>query len=171
MNEGMTMKKLIRGMCILFLLSFLLGLPLSPMKALGQGETGARMDSAEFARAHIDKLQLVAGMLQDLAVEPLPENLIADGKKEAMKYTRWLTKSSRKLNDLALRWQEGLNSARMFKSLDLSQKMVEDMNTSYNSRYSALRKELLDELRHYDQISQSMKSNYDSALSSISKLR
>jgi hypothetical protein len=167
----MTMKKLLRGVCILFLLSFLLGLPLSPMKALGQGETGARMDSAEFAHQHIDKLHLVAGMLQDLAVEPLPETLAGDAKKEAMRYTRWLSDSSLKLNDLALHWRDSLSSADMFKSLDLSQKQTEDMNVAYSRRYATLRDELLDELRQYDQISQSMKSNYDSALSSINKLR
>jgi hypothetical protein len=170
-ETDMTTKRLIKQHSILFLLFFLLILPLSPLTALGQEEPGARLDSPEFAHQHIDTLHLVAGMLQDLAAKPLPENLTADEKKEAMRYTRWLTDSSIKLNDLALRWQDILSSVVMIKNPDLSQKRIEDVNKAYKWRYAALRNKLLDELRQYGQIPQSMKGNYDSAQSSINKLR
>jgi len=155
----------------LFLLAFLISLSASQMKAVGQVLPSERLDRAAFAEVRINRLQQAARTLQERAVEPLPENLTGDKKTEAAKYTRWLRDSSRKLNDLARRWQNTLTNIGMVQSVVLSQKQMEEMNISFNRQYSALRDELLDELRQYVMISHSMKSNYDTAQSSINGLR
>ncbi len=165
------MKNLARRCCHLFLLVMLLSLPVPQMKAIGQTAPGDRMDRAEFARVRINRLQQAARTLQDLAMEPLPETLTDDGKTEAAKYTRWLRDSSQKMNDLARRWQDDLKNKGMVQSIVLSQKQMQEMNMSYNSKYSALRDDLLNELRQFASISPSMKSNYDAAQGSINSLR
>jgi hypothetical protein len=169
----MTMKKRIKRYCILFLPALLLSLSVSPLKALGQvlPNPSDRMDRAAFAEARIDRLQQAAKTLRGLAMEPLPDTLSDAEKTKAMQYTRWLRDSSRKLDDLALRWQDALKNRGMVNSIVLSQRQMEEMNTSYNSKYTALQDELLDELSQYAMISYSMKSNYDTAQSSINNLR
>ena len=165
------MKNLARRCCSLFLLAFLISLSVSQMKAVGQGQPGDRMDRAEFAKVRINRLQQAARTLQERAVEPLPANLTDDQKKEAAKYTRWLRDSGRKLNDLARRWQNALGNVSMNKSIVISQKQMQEMNISFNRQCSALRYELVDELRQYAKISRIMKKNYDDARSSIDNLR
>lgn len=165
------MKNLARRCCSLFLLAFLISLSVSQVKAVGQGLPGERMDRAEYARVRINRLQQAARTLQELAMEPLPGNLTDDKKTEVAKYTRWLRDAGRKLNDLARRWQDDLKNRGMVKSIVLSQRQMEEMNMSFNGKYSALRDELLDELRQYAMISHSMKSNYDAAQSSINNMR
>jgi len=157
--------------CILFLLVFLISLSAPQMKAIGQEAPGERMDRAVFAEKRINRLQQAARTLQELAVEPLPANLSADGKTEAANYTRWLRDAGRKLDDLAKRWQDDLKNRGMVQSVVLSQKKLEEMNMSYSQRYSALRDQLLDELGQYASIAQFMQRNYDSAQGSISNLR
>jgi len=165
------MKNLARRCCSLFLLAFLISFSVSHMKAVGQGQPGDRMDRAEFAKVRINRLQQAARSLQERAVEPLPANLTGDQKKEAAKYTRWLRDSGRKLNDLARRWQDALGNVARNKSIVISQKQMEKMNMSFNDQCSALRDELLDELRRYAMISRIMKKNYDDARNSINNLR
>jgi hypothetical protein len=165
------MKNLARRCCSLFLLAFLISLSVSQMKAIGQGQAGERMDRAEFAKVRINRLQQAARTLQERAVEPHPANLTDDEKTEAAKYTHWLRDSGRKLNNLARRWQDALGNVSMNKSIVLSQKQMEEMNMSFNGRYSALRDELVDELRQYAMISRIMKKNYDDARNSINNLR
>jgi hypothetical protein len=164
------MKNLARRCCSLFLLAFLISLSVSQMKAIGQGQAGERMDRAEFAKVRINRLQQAARSLQERAVEPLPANLTDDQKKEAAKYTRWLRDSGRKMNDLARRWQDALSNVARNKSIVISQKQMEKMNMSFNDQCSALRDELLDELRRYAMISRIMKNNYDDARNSINNL-
>jgi hypothetical protein len=164
------MKNLARRCCSLFLLVFLISLSVSQMKAVGQGQPGDRMDRAEFAKVRINRLQQAARTLQERAVESLPANLTGDQKKEAAKYTRWLRNSGRKLNDLARRWQDALSNVARNKSIVLSQKQMQEMNMSFNGKYSALRDELVDELRRYAMISRIMKNNYDDARNSINNL-
>ena len=124
------MKNLARRCCSLFLLAFLISLSVSQTKAVGQRLPGDRMDRAEFAKVRINRLQQAARTLQERAVESLPENLTDDEKTEAAKYTRWLRDSSRKLNDLARRWQNTLNDVGMVQSVVLSQKQMWEMNMS-----------------------------------------
>jgi hypothetical protein len=163
-------KNLARRCCSLFLLAFLISLSVSQMKAVGQGQPGDRMDRAEFAKVRINRLQQAARSLQERAVEPLPANLTDDQKKEAAKYTRWLRDSGRKMNNLARRWQDALSNVARNKSIVISQKQMEKMNMSFNDQCSALRDELLDELRRYAMISRIMKNNYDDARNSINNL-
>jgi hypothetical protein len=170
-KEGdMTMKKRMRRYCTLLVFAFLISLSVSQMKAVGQGQPGDRMDRAEFAKVRINRLQQAARSLQERAVEPLPANLTGDQKKEAAKYTRWLRDSGRKLNNLARRWQDALTNVSTNKSIVLSQKQMREMNISFNRQCSALRDELLDELRRYAMISRIMKNNYDDARNSINNL-
>jgi hypothetical protein len=170
MGADMAMKKTIRRYCVFFLLCFLLILSVSP-PALGQGGPSDRLDRAAFAEARINRLQQAAKTLHELAAQPLPETLSEDGKTEAMRYTRWLIGSSRKLNDLARRWQDDLKNKGMVQSIVLLQKQMKEMNIAYNSKYSALRNDLLNELRQYASIAHIMKGNYDTAQGSISSLR
>ncbi len=169
----MTMKNQAKRCCLLFLLVFLTSLSVSPMKAVGQVllNPGDRMDRAEFAKVRINRLQQAALTLQERAVEPLPVHLTADEKIEAAKYTRWLRDSGRKLDDLARSWQDHLTNVGMVQSLVLSQKQMEEMNISFNGKYTALRDELSDELRQYASIASIMKGNYDAAQGSINNLR
>lgn len=165
------MKNIARRCCSLFLLAFLISLSVSQMKAVGQGQPGDRMDRADFAKVRINRLQQAARTLQERAVEPLPGNLTVNEKTEAAKYTRWLRDAGRKLNDLARRWQDALGNVAKNKSIVISQRQMQEMNMSFNSQCSALRDELLDELRQYASISRIMKSNYDAAQSNINNLR
>ena len=155
----------------LFLLAFLLSLSVFPMKAVGQVPPSERLDRAVFAYVRINKLQQAARTLQERAVEPLPGNLTDDEKTEAAKYTRWLRDSGRKLDDLARRWQDALSNRGMNKSIVISQRQMQEMNIAFNGQYTALRDELLNELRQYAKISRIMKSNYDAAQGSINGLR
>ena len=165
------MKNQAKRCCLLSLLAFLITLSAPQMKAIGQTAPGERLDGAEFAQVRINRLQQTARTLQELAVEPLPANFSADGKTEAAKYTRWLRDAGRKLDDLAKRWQDDLKNRGMIQSVVLSQKKLKEMNVSYSQRYSALRDELLDELRQYVSIAHFMQRNYDSAQGSIGNLR
>jgi hypothetical protein len=167
----MTMKNRARRYCLLFLLVFLISLSAPQMKAVGQGRPSDRMDRAAFAEKRINRLQQAARTLEELAMAPLPANITDDGKTEAMRYTRWLIGASRKLNDLARRWQDGLRDRGMTQSIVLAQKQMEEMNIAYSQRYSALRDELLQELRQYASIAHIMKGNYDTAHGSIKSLR
>jgi two-component SAPR family response regulator len=72
---------------------------------------------------------------------------------------------------LAHRWQDTLSDIGMIQSSVTSHKKMKEMNMSFNRQYSALRDELLDELRQYAEISHSMKDNYAIAQSSINNLR
>jgi ABC-type protease/lipase transport system fused ATPase/permease subunit len=155
----------------LFLTVFLISLFIFQLKAVGQGVLSDNMDTAEFAQVRINKLQQAAKVLRELAMEPLPETLTDAEKTEAMKYTRWLRESSQKLNELARRWQDTRSNIGMIQSSVTSHEKMKEMNISFNRKYSALRDELLDELRQYATISPSMKSNYDIAQSSINTLR
>jgi hypothetical protein len=165
------MKKRARRYGNLFLTAFLLSLFVFQLKAEGQGVPSEHMDTAQFAQVRISKLQQAGKVLHELAAQPLPENLTADEKKEAMKYTRWLINSSQKLNELAHRWQDKLTDIGMIQSRVLSLKQMKEVNTSFNGQYLALQDELLSELRQYAMISNIMKSNYKTAQSSINKLR
>ncbi len=155
----------------LFLIAFLISLFIFQLSAVGQGVLSENMDTAEFAQVRIKKLQQAAKALRGLAAEPLPENLTDDGKKDAMKYTRWLIDSSRKLNELAQRWQNTLGDIGMIQSRVASMKRMKEMNSSFSRKYSVLRDELLHELRQYAAISHSMKDNYAIAQDSINDLR
>ncbi len=157
--------------CILSLLAFLITFSVPQMKAMGQTAPGERLDRAEFAQVRINRLQQAAKTLQELAVEPLPTNLSADGKTEAAKYTRWLRDAGRKLDDLARRWQDGLRDRGMTQSIVLAQKQMEEMNISFKRKYSELQDELAGELRQYASIAHFMQRNYDSAQGSINSLR
>jgi hypothetical protein len=140
------------------------------MNAVGQGP-GDRMDSAAFAEKHIERLQQAAKTLRGLADEPLPETLTDAEKTEAMKYTRWLRESSQKLNELARRWQDTRSNIGMIQSSVTSHEKMKEMNISFNGKYSAMRDELLNELRQFATISPTMKGNYAIAQGSINKLR
>jgi len=155
----------------LFLLAFLISLLILPLKAAGQGVSGENIDTAEFAQKRIEKLQQASKQLRGLAGEPLPATLSDNEKKEAMKYTRWLISSSRKLTELASRWQNSLNDIGMIQSRVASLKKMKEVNTSFQRQYSTLRDKLLQELRQYTTISHIMKSNYDAAQGSIKGLR
>ena len=155
----------------LFLIAFLFSLFIFQLSAVGQGVLSENIDTAEFAQVRINKLQQAARTLQGLAAEPLPENLFGDEKKEAEQYTQWLSESSQKLNELALRWQGTLSDIGMIQSSVTSHKKMKEMNMSFHRQYSALRDELLDELRQYAEISHSMKDNFAIAQSSINNLR
>jgi hypothetical protein len=167
------MKNLVRRYWILFLLCFLISLSVPLLPGTGQGvvRPDERLDRAAFAEKHIDRLQQTAKQLHALALEPLPQNLSDDAKKEAMKYTRWLIAASRRLGDLASRWQDDLKNKGMVQSVVLVQSQMEEMNRSYLKKYSALRGELLHELSQHVKVSHSMSSNYDSAHGSIDSLR
>lgn len=155
----------------LFLIAFLFSLFIFQLSAVGQGVLSENIDTAEFAQVRINKLQQAARTLQELAAEPLPANLSEDGKKEAEQYTQWLGESSQKLTELAHRWQDTLSNIGMIQSSVTSHKKMKEMNMSFNRQYSALRDELLDELRQYAEISHSMKDNYAIAQGSINNLR
>jgi hypothetical protein len=165
------MKNLTSRYCHLFLLVFLISLFISPMKAVGQDQPSDNIDTAQFAQVRIEKLQQAGKQLHELGAQPLPKNLAADEKTQAMRYTRWLINSSRKLNDLASRWQNKLNDVGMTQSRVLSMKQMKEANTSFNRQYSVIRDELSRELRQYAMISHRMKGNYDSVQSSINSLR
>jgi hypothetical protein len=141
------------------------------MKVVGQEQPGHGMGRQAFAQVRIEKLQQAAHILGQLAVEPLPENLTENEKTEAMNYIRWLIKSSRKLDDLARRWQDAFSTSGMVKSLSVSQKQIEEVNMSFSPQYSALQDELSNELLQYAMISDIMKSSYDTAQNSINSLR
>jgi hypothetical protein len=155
----------------LFLIAFLSILFIFQLKAAGQGVLSENMDTAEFAQVRIKKLQQAATTLQGLAAQPLPANLTDDEKKEAMKYTRWLIDSSRKLNELAHRWQDTLSNIGMIQSSVTSHKKMKEMNTSFNLQYSKLRDTILAESRNFSLISNSMKCKHDTATNSINNLR
>jgi hypothetical protein len=155
----------------LLLLSFLICLTLPRIKAIGQGRPSERLDRAAYAETRIGKLQQAAKTLQELAAQPLPETLTDEKKIEAMRYTRWLIRSSRKLDDLAHRWQDDLKNRGMTQSLVLSQKQMKEMNIAYSQRYAAMRDELAHELLRYAPIAPIMKGNYDTAERSIRSLR
>jgi protein gp37 len=155
----------------LFLIAFLSSLFIFQLKAVGQGVLSENIDTAEFAQARINKLQQAAKTLRELAAEPLPANLSEDEKKEAVQYTRWLGESGQKLTELAHRWQDTLSDIGMIQSSVTSHKKMKEMNISFNRKYSALRGELLDELRQYAMILHIMKNNYAIAQNSINNLR
>ncbi|OGP85342.1 MAG: hypothetical protein A2Z08_05335 [Deltaproteobacteria bacterium RBG_16_54_11] len=155
----------------LFLIAFLISLFIFQLKAIGQGVPGENIDTAEFAQVRINKLQQAAKQLRGLAAEPLPANLTEDEKKEAEHYTRWLRESSRKLNELALRWQGTLSDIGMIQSRVASQKKMKETNTSFNRQYSKLRDTILHESRQFSLIPHSMKKNYAIAQGSINNLR
>jgi hypothetical protein len=171
LQEKIIMKNRIRRYCTLFLLVCLISLAVFQTKVVGQEQPGDRMGRPAFAQVRIEKLQQAAQILVQLAVEPLPENLTENEKMEATNYIRWLIKSSRKLDDLARRWQDAFSTSGMVKSLSVSQKQMEEVNMSFSPQYSALRDELSNELRQYAMISDIMKSSYDTAQSSINNLR
>jgi hypothetical protein len=160
-----------RQYSILFLLAFLLSLVISPLQVAGEGVQTENIDTAQFAQVRIEKLQQVAQTLRGLAGKPLPANLTDDEKKEAMRYTRWLISSSKKLNELASRWQNKLSDIGMIQSRVLSMQQMKEANTSFDGQYSAMRDELLSEVRQYAVIARIMKGNYDTAQDSINKLR
>jgi hypothetical protein len=155
----------------LFLIAFLISLFIFQLKAAGQGVPRENIDTAEFAQVRINKLQQAARTLRGLAAEPLPANLTDDEKKEAMKYTRWLIDSSRKLNEFAGRWQDTLSNIGMIQSSVTSHKKMKEMNMSFDRQYSVLQDEISHECRQYAIISHGMKSNYDAAQGSINNLR
>jgi GTPase SAR1 family protein len=157
--------------CLLFLLCFLPSLFIFQLKAAGQGAPSEDIATQQFAQKRIESLHQAANTLRRLAAEPLPANLADDEKKEAMKYTQWLINSSRKLNELAQRWQDDLSRRNKFNIFDLPEKQPEEVNTSFQRQCKTLREDLLRELRHYTLISQVMKDNYDHARSTISSLR
>lgn len=155
----------------LFLIAFLTSLFVFQLKAVGQGVLSENIDTAEFAQVRIKKLQQAARTLQGLAAEPLSENLTDDEKIEAMKYTRWLGGSSRKLTELARRWQGTLSDIGLIQSRVSSLKKMKETNTSFHLQYSKLRDTILHESRQFSLIPHIMKKNYDSAQSSINTLR
>jgi hypothetical protein len=165
------MKNLARRYCILFLLALLISLFVFQLKAIGQGVLSENIDTAEFAKVRINRLQQAARTLQGLAAEPLPANLSEDEKKEAVQYTRWLGESSRKLTELTHRWQDTLSDIGMIQSRVSSQKKMKEMNMSFHRQYSQLRDTILHESRKFSLISHIMKSNYAGAQSSINTLR
>jgi hypothetical protein len=151
----------------------MISLAVFQMKVVGQKLSGDHVGRL----ACIEKLQQVAQILGQLAVEPLPDNLTENEKTEAINYIRWLIKSSRKLDDLARRWQDEevernnaqSRSGTFFQNL-VSQKQIEETNMPFSTQYSALRDELSNELRQYAMISDIMKNSYDTAQSSINSL-
>jgi hypothetical protein len=155
----------------LFLIAFLISLFIFQLKAVGQGVPSENIDRAEFAQVRINKLQQAAKTLRELAAQPLPANLSEDEKKEAEQYTRWLEESSQKLTELAHRWQDTLSNVGMTQSRVSSQKKMKEMNSSFNLQYSKLRDTIAHESQQFRLISHIMKSNYDTAQSSINNLR
>jgi hypothetical protein len=155
----------------LFLFASLMGLFIFPLGAAGQGALSENIDTAEFAQVRIEKLQQAAKTLQGLAGQPLPENLADEEKTEAMKYTRWLIASGRKLDELAQRWQNRLSDIGMIQSRVTSQKQIRETNTSFKLQYWKLRDTILRESGQFGLVPYIMKDNYAMARSSIKNLR
>jgi hypothetical protein len=165
------MKNRVRRYGTLFLIALLSSLFIFQLDAVGQKVLSENMDTAEFAQVRIQKLRQAAKELQGLAAEPLPENLLDEEKTEAMRSTRWLISSGRKLTGLAARWQNSLNDIGMIQSRVLSLKRMQETNSAFNREYAVLRDELVHEWRQHASISHLMKGNYATAQHSISSLR
>lgn len=81
--------------------------------AVWTGSTAmAAADDAANAAEKIARLRQASRELSGLARLRLPADLTADERRETASYTRWLEASSRRLDDLANRWDKALKTNR-----------------------------------------------------------
>lgn len=72
----------------------------------------AGADDAANAEKKIARLRQASRELSGLARQRLPADLTADERRETAAHTQWLERSSRRLDDLANRWDEALVANR-----------------------------------------------------------
>jgi hypothetical protein len=142
---------------------------LSGEVAFGQREPG--IDTGDFAKMKIERLRQTAKTLEDLAGQPLPAQLSASEQREARSYALWLKNSSQKLNDLADRWQSGVNKDAQPGFPKTEPRNMQEMNQSFNMQYLGLQQQMQDESRRFTLVSNIMKTKHDTAKNSISNLR
>ena len=131
----------------------------------------AGTEKADFAKQRIKRLQHTVESFRKLARQPLPVKLSADQRKEAERYDDWLKDSSRKLDDLANRWQAALDKAEKQRNHLAAQKQMQEMNHSFNLQYLDLQQQMQDENRRFTLISNIMKNKHDTAKNSINNMR
>jgi hypothetical protein len=143
---------------------------ISVVAAFGQKEG---METAEFATQRIEKLRRTAKTLQELANQPLPDNLLPSEQKEAKRYAVWLKNAGQRLYDLADRWQADLNKAIRSSMTDptTATKNMQEMNMSFNLQYLMLQNKISHENRQFSMVTNIMKNKHDTAKNSINNIR
>jgi hypothetical protein len=144
--------------------------------AFGQQRSSTPAGTADFAREQIAKITQSAKTLKQLADQVAPANLPAAEQNEAKRFNSWLNDSSRKLNDLASRWQEALNKTAASKSgapqaEKGSAQNLQEMSQSFNMQYLALQQNMQDESRRFTLVSNVLKAKHDTAKNAIGNVR
>jgi hypothetical protein len=160
-----------RGIRILYnfvVIAVLATMPVFDGLATGQESTSVSREAAVLAKQRIERLRQVAKTLHGLTDQAPPVNLSASERDEAKRYYLWLIESSRRLGELADRWQAALVKGTQTET---TRQNMQEMSQSFNLQYLDLQQNMQQENRQFTLVSNIMKNKHDTAKNSINNIR
>lgn len=111
-------------------------------------------------------LKKASRTLAALAAEPAPIGLDDGEAKEFAEYSKWLKRSSEKM-DVFIKETEAFRASNLMQST----KEMQEMNQSFNLQYLGLQQKMQAENRQFTMISNIMKTKHDTARNAINNVR